>query len=345
MKALVYHGPGDVRLETRPVPAPAPGEVLIKVRAVSICGSDLGAYRLHEISDRWQPPIVLGHEFSGEIAGLGEGVQRLRIGQPVTVNPILYCGRCYYCEHGQINLCPNRFSVGTSIGGVRHDGAMQEYLTVPAQAVIPLNDGMSFKQGALMEPSAVSLSAARMGDMGDHERVAIIGAGPIGLMIMKFLKASGGKQVYLSDIIPGRLEFAKRVGADAVIDGRDDVAARVAGLTGGVGADRVIIAAGAPGVLDQSLQMVRSGGRIILVALIHQKAQADLIPFVTRQISLMGSYMFTHEIRGAMALVTQRQVVIDDLITSEHPLEDGADVFRALGAPESKDIKVLLTCS
>ncbi len=343
MKALVYHGPGDVRLEERHIPSPTEAEVLIKVRAVSICGSDLGAYRLHEVSDRWQPPIVLGHEFSGEIAGLGEGVQHLSIGQPVTVNPMLYCGQCYYCKHGLINLCPNRFSIGTSIGGARHDGGMQEYLTVRASAVIPLSEGVSFEQGALMEPLAVSLGAAGKGDLGEDERVAIIGAGPIGLMILKFLKASGNKQVFVSDIMPNRLEFAKSIGADEVIDGHQDVVARVREITDGVGADRIIVAAGVPGVIEQSFQMVRNGGNIVLVALIHQKAQIDLFPIAARQISLMGSYMFTDEIHEVMRLVAQNQVIVDDLITSELRLENGAEAFQDLCKPDCKDIKVLLT--
>lgn len=343
MKALVYHGPGNLRLETRPVPTPAQGKVLIKVRAVSICGSDLGAYRLHELSDRWQPPIVLGHEFSGEITGLGAGVQNLSIGQPVTANPILYCGTCYYCQHGQINLCPNRFSVGTSIGGVRHDGAMQEYLTVRASAVVPLLEEVTFKQGALMEPLAVSLCASETGDLGEDERVAIIGAGPIGLMILKFLKAAGKKQVFVSDILPSRLDFAKNTGADEVIDGHQDVASSIRRLTDGVGADRIIVAAGVPGVMEQSLQMVRNGGRIVLVALIHQKAQLDLIPIVARQISLLGSYMFTDEIRTVMDLVARKQVIVDDLITSELPLEQGTEAFEVLCRSDCKDIKVLLT--
>jgi len=343
MKALVYHGPVDIRLETRPIPSPAEGEVLIKVKGVSICGSDLGAYRLHEVSDRWQPPIVLGHEFSGEITGLGEGVQNFSIGEPVTANPILYCGNCYYCKHGQINLCPNRYSVGTSIGGIRHDGAMQEYMTVRSSAVIPLLDGVSFKQGALMEPLAVSFCAASMGDKGESERVAIIGAGPIGLMILKFLKASGNRQVFVSDVLPGRLNFAKSIGADEVIDGHEDVVSRVAALTEGVGADRIVIAAGVPGVLEQSLQMVRNGGNIVLVALMHQKVHLDLIPIVARQISLLGSYMFTDEIKKVMALVAKKQVLVDDLITSEHPLSEGVEVFKDLVKPDCKDIKVLLT--
>ena len=127
---------------------------------MSVCGSDLGAYRLHEISDRWLPPLVLGHEFAGEIARLGQGVQGLSLGQVVTANPILYCGHCYYCRHGQINFCPNRHSLGTSIGGIRHDGAMQEYMTVRASAVIPLLEGVNVKQGALLEQRTTVTRAA-----------------------------------------------------------------------------------------------------------------------------------------------------------------------------------------
>src|SRR5450830_1017443 len=200
MKSLVYYGPQDLRLEERPIPSPKKGEVLVKIHAVSVCGSDLGAYRLPEVSDRWAPPLVLGHEFSGEIAALGEGVENFKLGQAVTANPILYCGECYYCKRGLINLCTHRQSLGTSIGGAAQDGAMQEYMTIRASALIPLMEGVSYVQGSLLEPLAVSLVAARNGDFGDGERVAIIGAGPIGLMILNFLKSSGNKEVYISDL-------------------------------------------------------------------------------------------------------------------------------------------------
>jgi threonine dehydrogenase-like Zn-dependent dehydrogenase len=343
MKALVYYGPGDMRLDTRPIPSPARGEVLVKVRAVSVCGSDLGAYRLPGVSARWQPPIVLGHEFSGEIVKLGEDVRDLKVGQPVTANPILYCGSCYYCKHGQINLCPNRYSLGTSIGGITHDGAMQEYLSVRASAIYSLLDGVSFAQGALIEPLAVSLSAAKLGDFGEGERAAIIGAGPIGLMILKFIKAAGNKKVFVSDILVSRLDFAKTIGADAVIDGRGDVVSSIADLTENVGVDRVLIAAGAPGIVEKSLQMVRNGGKIVLVALIHHDVQLDLMPIVTRQISLSGSYMYTQEFSEVLASVAQKKVIVDDLITSVIPLRESKSVFQDLCKPDCKDIKVILT--
>jgi len=343
MKSLVYYGPQDLRLEERPIPAPKKGEILVKVRAVSVCGSDLGAYRLPEVSDRWAPPLVLGHEFSGEIAALGEGVENFKVGQAVTANPILYCGECFYCKHGLINLCTHRHSLGTSIGGGVQDGAMQEYLTIRASAVIPLMDGVSYVQGALLEPLAVSLVAARNGDFGEGERVAIIGAGPIGLMILNFLKSAGNKEVHISDLLPSRLEKAIQMGANAAISGRSDVVKVISDLTDGIGVDRVIIAAGAPGVMEDSLKMVRSGGRIVLVALIHHTAEIDLMPIVARQISILGSYMFTSEMQDVMQMIADKKLNVDELVTSTYPLIDGKRVFDRLCGPTCDDVKVILT--
>lgn len=343
MNALVYYGPHDLRLEKRPIPKPERGEVLIRVKAVSICGSDLGAYKLENISDRWQPPIVLGHEFSGEIVRLGDGVHDYKIGQAVTANPILPCGECFYCKHGEINLCPNRSSIGTSIGGIKTDGAMREFMTLPAYTLYPLMDGVSFVQGALMEPLAVSYSAANVGDFGDNESVAIIGAGPIGLMILKFLKMKGNKKIFVSDVIKLRLNLAKANGADEVLHGHRDVVSMIKGLTEDVGVDRVIVAAGVHGIFLKCMEMVRNGGKIVLVALIHHNCELPLIAVVTRGISILGSYMFTSEITDVMELVAKKKINVDDLITSVLPLSEGVDVFNTLCGMDCKEIKVILT--
>lgn len=343
MKALVYHGPQNVKLETREIPTPKAGEVLIRTRAVSICGSDLGAYRLPEVSDRWAPPIVLGHEFSGDIAALGEGVKGLKIGQRVIANPILYCGKCYYCQRGMINLCTHRHSLGTSIGGDATDGALQEYFTIRQEAIIPLDDRVSYEQGALMEPLAVCYCAAKNGSFGRGERVVVIGAGPIGLMIVKFLKALGAGMVIVSDIVDVRLEFAKKYGADAAINAKkESVPDKVLNLTDGVGVDRVIIAGGSSSVMDDSIKMVRSGGNIVLVALIHSHMQIDPMQIVGRGISIIGSYMFTTEQRDVMELVATKQIYVDDIITSKYPLEKGEEVFKMLTSPGCSDVKVII---
>lgn len=343
MKALVYHGPRNVKLETRQIPTPKAGEVLVKTRAVSICGSDLGAYRLHEVSDRWAPPIVLGHEFAGEIAALGENVTGLKVGQRVSANPILYCGDCYYCKQGMINLCSNRHSLGTSIGGSATDGALQEYFTVRQEAIIPLDDRVTFEQGALLEPLAVCFCAAQNGSFGKGERVAVIGAGPIGLMIVKFLKAQGTGTIIVSDILDERLKFATKYGADAVVNARSEsVPDKVLELTEGIGVDRVIVAGGAPTVMDDSLKMVRNGGKIVLVALMHQEFHIDPIKIVGRGISIIGSYMFTTEQRNVMELIATKQVYVDDMITSKHSMEDAEELFGMLCSPDCKDVKVLV---
>lgn len=343
MKSLVYHGPRNVKLETRQIPVPKAGEVLIRTRAVSICGSDLGAYRLHEVSDRWAPPIVLGHEFSGDIAALGEGVVGLKVGQRVTANPILYCGDCYYCKRGMINLCGNRHSLGTSIGGSATDGALQEYFVMRQEAIIPLDERVSYEQGALLEPLAVCLCAARNGSFGEGEKVAVIGAGPIGLMIVKFLKTLGAGTIIVSDILDERLKYAKKYGADAVINACSmSVPDKVLELTGGVGVDRVIIAGGAATVMEDSLRMVRNGGNIVLVALIHQEFRIDPIKIVGRGISIIGSYMFTTEQRDVMELIATGQVYVDDMITSKYSLEEAQELFDKLCSPDCKDVKVLV---
>lgn len=344
MLALVYYGPGDMRLEQRTIPVPGEGEVLVKMRAVSVCGSDLGAYKLKEVSDRWVPPIVLGHEFSGEIAALGPGATRYSVGQRVTANPILYCGDCYYCKKGRINLCGHRSSFGTSVGGRATDGAMQEYFTIRESAIIPLDGRLSLFQGALLEPLAVCYCAAKRASFGPGERVAVIGAGPIGLMIVKFLKAFGAGAILVSDVLEPRLEFAKKYGADTVINVKNESAVqKVLEGTDGVGADRVIITAGNPMAIPDAIQMVRNGGNIVLVALTHYHLEIEPLQFVARDISLIGSYMFTTEQKDVMNMIAEQRLMVDDIVTSVYPLSESADVFEKLARPDCKDVKVLIT--
>ncbi|MCD8140850.1 MAG: alcohol dehydrogenase catalytic domain-containing protein [Planctomycetaceae bacterium] len=343
MQALVYYGPGDVRLEERPVPEPGPGEVLVKMRCVSVCGSDLGAYRLPEVSDRWKPPIVLGHEFAGDVVKNGPGAGKYAVGQRVAANPILYCGDCYYCKKGLINLCSNRNSFGTSIGGKSTDGAMQEYFAIRENAIIPLDNSLTYEQGALLEPLAVCYCAAHAGVLGNDERVVVMGAGPIGLMTVKFLKAMGAS-VIVSDIVKTRLDFATKYGADRTVDvSVEKLADVVMDFTGGIGVDRVIICAGNPGSIPESFGIVRNGGNIVLVALAHYHVELDPMQLVARGVSLIGSYMFTTEQNDVMRMLADAKLYVDDIVTTTIPLSQSRDVFKHLCSPSCEDVKVLLT--
>lgn len=338
MKALVYQGPGVLELEERAIPEPKKGEVQIKIKKVSICGSDLGAYRF--ASDRFAPPLVLGHEFSGDITKLGEGVKTLKMGQKVTVNPMVLCNDCFFCNRGEGNLCGNRKSMGTAIGGVQTDGAMREYVTVPDWMVVPVAENVSYEAAALLEPCGVTLACAKKGRTEDEKSVVVLGAGPIGLLIVKFLKALGTPTVIVSDIIDKRLAKAKECGADYTINSKaTDAVAEVKKLTDGYGADRVINAAG-EFLINQSFEMVRNGGTSVLVALSHAKVEIDPMEIVGRGLNFMGSYMFTTEMKEAADMLAENRLEIEDLITSTYPLERGKEAFDILNTPNNEEIKV-----
>lgn len=338
MKALVYQGPGKLEVEEREIPQPKEGEVQIKIHTVSICGSDLGAYR--HSSDRFRPPLVLGHEFSGDITAVGEGASIYRIGQRVTVNPMVLCRECYFCKRGEGNLCGNRKSMGTAIGGTQTDGAMREYVTVPEWMVRPIADNVSYCAAALLEPCGVTLACAKKGHTEDEKSVVVLGAGPIGLLIVKFLKVLGVPVVIVSDIIDKRLEKAKECGADYVVNSKkDDVVVRVKELTDGRGADRVINAAG-EFLINQSFQLVKNGGTSVLVALAHGKVEIDPMEIVGRGLSFMGSYMFTTEMEEAAQMLAEKKLAVEDLVTSVYKLENGKEAFEVLCTPDNEEIKV-----
>ncbi|KUK13921.1 MAG: galactitol-1-phosphate 5-dehydrogenase [Synergistetes bacterium] len=341
MKAVVFHGPGDMRFETVPKPVPKEGEVCIKVKYAGICGSDVEEYKIG--SDRAIPPIIFGHEFSGEIVEVGPGVSENRVGQRVSVNPILYCGECYYCKRGLINLCPYRRSIGRTLGveKKRCDGAFAEYVCVPEFALVPLRDDVTFEEGALLEPLAVCLSGAKKGSFGEGESVLVIGAGPIGLMTIQFLKAMKAGNIVATDIVDSKLETARKIGADHVLNVKAQEIDRALDFVDGIGFDRVIIAAGVPSSLSDALRLVRSGGRIVMVGMIRKKIEIDPLPIVGREITVYGSYMFTKEMHEVMDYLSNKMLNVKDIITSVCSLEELPDMFKKL-ASDSEEIKVLV---
>lgn len=344
VKALVYKGKERVELEEREYIPPKDDEVTIRIRRVSICGSDLGAYRFP--SERFATPLVLGHEFSGDVEAVGNDVVSVKPGDRVTANPMIPCGECFYCKRGDTNLCGNRRSMGTAIGGVRTDGAMQEYVTVKESMVIPIADHVSYQEAALLEPCGVTLACAKTGHTKEEKSVAIIGAGPIGLLILKFLKAMGVPNVICLDRMRNRLEKARECGADRVISVDAENAEEVVKQeTDGYGADRVIIAAGVGSAINQSFRLVRNGGSIVLVALMHEQVQIDPMEIVGRGLKFFGSYMFRSEMKEAAEMLAERKLKVGDLVTSVFPLEEGDKAFALLDDPDNGEIKIQLSVS
>ena len=342
MKALVYHGPNVLELEERETPQPKSGEVQIKIKTVSICGSDLGAYR--HASDRFRPPLVLGHEFAGDVTAVGKDVQSVKVGQKVTVNPMVLCNDCFFCKNGEGNLCGNRKSMGTAIGGTQTDGALQEYVVVPEWMVVPVKNNVSYEAAAMLEPCGVTLACAKRGFTKAEKSCVVLGAGPIGLLIVKFLKALGVPTVIVTDVLDTRLAKAKECGADIVINDRsEDTVQMVQSLTNQYGADRVIIAAGIGASINQSFKLVRNGGTIVLVALMHEMVEIDPMEIVGRGIDFVGSYMFSSEMAEAAEMLAEEKLSVEDLITSSYPLERGKEAFDILNDPNNTEIKVQIS--
>ena len=341
MKALVYHGPGDLKVEEWKTPEPKPGEVRLKLQYTAICGSDLGAYK--KASDRFRPPLILGHEASGIVDMVGEGVTTLKLGQHVCCNPPIYCGKCWYCTHGHYNICPNRLSLGNSVGIDTCHGTFAEYICLPAYTLVPLPENVSLLHGSMMEPLAVGYHAAKNGAFVPGETTAVIGTGPIGLLTILSLRAIGVGKIICSDTSPARLELAKQLGADITVDARQEKLSDVVKeVTGGLGADRTIICTGAAVSLHEAIATTRSCGDVILVGMIQEKVEFCPMDIFGRDINIISSYTFTDEIYEVVEAVSQGKIQLEPMISSIYSLDHGKDAFDALAAPGNSELKVIV---
>ena len=257
MRACVLHAVGDLRCEDVADPAPKAGEVLVKVRACGVCGSDIprvfdkGTYHF---------PTIPGHEFAGEVAAVGPEVDRGLVGRGVAVFPLIPCKRCAMCAVGAFAQCEDYDYLGS-----RSDGAFAEYACVPAWNLVPIPVGVSFEEAAMLEPAAVALHAVRQGRVDAGDAVLIFGAGPIGLLAGSWAQICGAGQVLLADVDPAKLDFAERLGFDLRLNPRDrDVEAWVRGITDR-GADVVIEASGSGAAFEDGMRAARTFGRVVLM--------------------------------------------------------------------------------
>ncbi len=341
MKALVYHGPRDLRYEEVATPAPKNGEVLVKVRAVSICGSDLSGYKGG--SAMRVAPLIMGHEFSGEIAVLGQGVTGMKVGDRVGVVTNLYCGKCQDCKDGLDNVCDNRYIIGTTMKAGSYNGAMADYVLAPAEKIMPLPAHVSFNACAMVEPLSISLRATKhLGDI-KGKTVAVFGSGPIGLMGIMCLKAFGAAKIIAIDVLDNRLAMAKKCGATDGINSKGEVQAEVRKLTGGLGVDIVFDAAGVPATVNTGIEIVRNGGTMMLVGMASPKMEIEYKHAVVKELKLLTSYMYTTEMREGLQMIIDGKLDVRQMVTSVLPMSDGPRIFEDLASGNSTEIKVILT--
>jgi L-iditol 2-dehydrogenase len=322
LKALVY--PEFDRLEVRDVPEPVlqPEEVLIRVAACGICGSELGSFA-HR-SPRRPPPLVMGHEFAGSVAAVGAGVSGLTPGQRVMVNSIVHCGTCDLCRRGATHLCRQR-----QVFGMHRPGAFAEYVAVPAGIVFPLPEEVSALQGSLVEPLANAVHVLSLASRNPMETVLICGAGTIGLMCLQAARASGAGRVAMTETHPQRRAFAEALGAAVAVDPRERSGTDlVAEFTGGTGFDLAIDAVGVPAARVDAVRAVRPGGEAVWIGLHDDETTLNAFEVILPERRVQGSYAATDaDIRASIRLFAEDKIRTDPWVNT-FPLAEGARVFR-----------------
>ena len=341
MKALLLSEYNRLEIADFPVPAPTPQEVLIRVAACGICGSDVHGY--DGSSGRRIPPIIMGHEASGTIATLGSGVTKLAVNDRVTFDSTISCGACAYCLRGEINLCNRREVLGVSCGDYRRAGAFAEYVAVPAHIVYRLPSNISFPEAALLEAVAVAVHAVSLAKDVPKRSALVIGAGTIGLLCLQALRVAGVSQIFVADIDQSRLAVAKTFGADELLPPGRPCAEQISELTRGEGVDLVVEAVGRNETVASAIDSVRKGGTILLVGNIAPEVTLPLQKIVTRQIRLQGSCASSGEYPRCIDLMSSGAIHVKPLITAVAPMEQGAEWFKRLHARETGLTKIVLT--
>lgn len=347
MHALRWHGRGDLRLDDVPEPdAPAPGEAVVEVSYCGICGTDLHEYLhgpnlirtgRHPLTGV-EPPITLGHEFSGRITALGGPVPGMDVGTRVTVDPCLRCGTCRWCRQGEYHICAKGGSVGLA-----SPGAFARYVTVPAEGLVPVPDGVPDRIAALAEPLAVGLHAVRRAAVQPGDNVLLLGAGPIGIAALLALKLSGAAGIYVSEPLPERAARAADIGATEVFDPAvSDVRREVFLRTGRIGPDVVVEATGRPDLVELAVRTVRRGGRAVLAGISGESASLPINQIVPFERTVLGSLGYNFDIPRVLDLIATERLDPTPLLSGVRSLTDGLDAFAELDADRGRHLKILL---
>lgn len=344
MKAVRFMGPEKLEYGDVPTPVLQGNEVLIRVKAVGICGSDMELYYgEHTYLKRGltKYPLIPGHEWSGQIEEVGSDVVGFEVGDKVTGEVSLGCGKCAMCKIGRFNLCPNRAVIGSY---KNRDGAFAEYIKLPYQDVYKVPDTISYEEAAMVEPAATAAYGVVKGKLGYGDTVLVIGDGSIGLLSVQCAKAVGASKVFVVGSWDEKLEIAKQTGADAVMNyKKDDVLAKVNELTNGVGVDVVIECSGNPKTVNQSLQAMKPGGKVILLSLYPaSEFMADINLIITKDADVIGSLASPNAFKPTIDLMESGRINVKPLITQKLPLENAQDAINMVADRSVCTIKPIL---
>ena len=341
MKALVLEEYNKLVYKDFPDPVLADDEVLVKVEAVGICGSDV--HGMDGSTGRRIPPIVMGHEAAGTIKAAGRDVKGWEVGDPVTFDSTIYRLDDWYTRKGLYNLSDNRMVLGVSPGEYQRHGAFAEYVNVPQHILYKIPEGVTFTQAAMVEPVAVAAHAVELTPLSWNDTAVVVGCGMIGLFVIQVLRARGCGKIIAIDLEDEKLNLARELGADVGFNPqRDDIRHEVESFTGGRGADVAFEVVGITATLNMAIDCVRKGATVTLVGNLSPTAEIPLQAVVTRQIRLQGSCAICGEYRAVLDMSARGEVIVETILSAEAPLSEGAEWFQRLYNKEPGLIKVVL---
>ena len=340
MKALRWHGKQDLRYEDVPEPSPGPGQVKVKVRFTGICATDMHEYQNGPILIS-VPSLILGHEFSGDVVQVGEGVSKLKSGDRVGADGYWSCGKCFYCQRNMRNLCNQGAFTGV-LGDC--EGSMAEYIVVPEDTLYKLTDNISYEVGALIEPLAVGFHAVKQGKLMVGDTVAILGAGPIGICTLIAAKVAGASKIFVSEISKTRGEKALAMGATEIINPKEiDPVKKIHELTNGSGVDIAIDCIGLPFSGPQALDIVRKAGTAVIVGISSTPSEFTFMNIWATEKIIVGSQGYAREASFVVDLLSRNAIDTSGLITAKVALKDGVEKgFEELIRNPDKHVKILL---
>ena len=348
MKAAVWYKKGDIRAEDVPDPKAGSRQIKVRIKTCGICGSDLHEYmdgpfiipsRPHPLTNRQGGPVILGHEFSAKVVGVGEGVTRFEKGDRVVVNPLIYCGKCYYCKRGQHIMCTKLGTVGFAA-----DGAFAEYGVFHEYSFFKLPDSVTDEMGAFVEPLAVAVHAVKRSRMKIGASVVIIGAGPIGLLVMQACLAAGAGKVFVTEPMKARRKMAVKTGATAVFNPTEtDPGKEIGKLTDGLRADVAFDCVGIQSSFDTAVKVTGRRGIICVVGLALKPIEVPFIRLWGHEKELTFSSGYEDEFPAAISFLANRRVKVEELISARIKLDDLVTKgIRPLIEEAEKYIKILV---
>jgi L-iditol 2-dehydrogenase len=343
MKALTLTEYKNLVYGDAPDPQIGDDEVLVRVRACGICGSDV--HGMDGSTGRRCPPIIMGHEAAGVIAEVGKQVKDWNKGDRVTFDSTIFCGTCWYCQRGLINLCDHRRVLGVSCQDYCQNGAFAEYVAVPQRILYRLPDSVTFEQAAMVEPVSVAVHAVERTPVSLGDTAVVVGAGMIGLLVVQALRVAGCGKIIAVDLEPQKLKLALTLGADVGLKADEcDVVQEVRSQTHGRGADVALEVIGLSQTVNTAAASLRKGGSLTLVGNLRPSVEIPLQAVVTRQLTLAGSCASSGEYPACLEMLGRRAIKTEPLVSATPPLAEGATWFNRLYASEPGLLKVILEC-